>query len=209
MMHNEERKCVSIVETSKGNTPEINLNLLEKILKNYQDHPVAIISVFGEHRTGKSFLLNNLCQYLLSNQSPYWYQENDRSLAKLFHWRAGTKPDTNEIHITDQPFMLKNNKGKNIAVFLMDTQGSFDKAINAKQCSIIFAWSTLLSSLQIYNLPGLIRENDLQHLGIFCHTQTLLENNKEEIPSRREPRIQVITNFSKNNSNIDFDTITF
>lgn len=54
-----------------------------------------------------------------------------------------------------------------IAIILLDTQGLFDNKTTSKNCAVIFGLSTLLSSVQIYNLSGQIQENDLQHLELF------------------------------------------
>nr|XP_009860717.1 protein CROWDED NUCLEI 3-like [Ciona intestinalis] len=173
-------KSEAIVVIRKGK-PQLKLDRLETILHNYQDHPVAIISVFGEHRTGKSFLLNFLCQYLRENQSADWYKKNYVKLVNTFHWKGGVERDTTGIYMTDKPFMLKNDKGQDIAVFLMDTQGSFQKKFKTGECSLMFGLSTLLSSVHVYNLSsGLIRDNDFQHLEVFNkYAQALTERNGE------------------------------
>lgn len=48
----------------------------------------------------------------------------------------------------------------------MDTQGTFDHTSTVKDATTIFAMSTLISSVQIYNLSGIIKEDDLQHLQV-------------------------------------------
>lgn len=53
----------------------------------------------------------------------------------------------------------------------MDTQGAFDSESTVRDCATIFALSTMLSSVQIYNLSQNIQEDDLQHLQVcryFC-----------------------------------------
>uniref|UniRef100_H2Y3D0 GB1/RHD3-type G domain-containing protein n=1 Tax=Ciona intestinalis TaxID=7719 RepID=H2Y3D0_CIOIN len=172
---NTDVKSESIVSMNedKPPKPQVELEVLGRILHEYKDHPVAIISVFGDFRGGKSFLLNLLCQYLMQKQPKDWIKKKDK-LVKVFNWRTGTKSHTKGIDITNKPFMLENDKGEEIAVFLMDTQGSFDNKMTAGECSLIFALSILISSVQVYNLPsGLIRESDLQQLGLFLqHANT-------------------------------------
>lgn len=48
--------------------------------------------------------------------------------------------------------MLKNARGDDVAVLLMDTQGAFDSQSTVKDCATIFALSTMLSSLQVFFL---------------------------------------------------------
>jgi atlastin len=49
----------------------------------------------------------------------------------------------------------------------MDTQGSFDNESSMNQCATIFALSTLISSVQVYNLSHLVHEPDLTNLQLF------------------------------------------
>jgi len=52
------------------------------------------------------------------------------------------------------------------SVLLMDTQGAFDSMSTVKDCATVFALSTLLSSVQVYNLMSNVQEDDLQHLQV-------------------------------------------
>lgn len=53
-----------------------------------------------------------------------------------------------------------------VAVILLDTQGTFDSESTVRDCATVFALSTMLSSIQIYNLSQNIQEDDLQHLQV-------------------------------------------
>ncbi|CAJ0937479.1 unnamed protein product, partial [Mesorhabditis belari] len=63
--------------------------------------------------------------------------------------------------------MIEGGSGDTYAVVLMDTQGTFDNASTYMQCTTIFALSTIVSSVQIYNLVDTIQEDSLQHLSLF------------------------------------------
>lgn len=53
-----------------------------------------------------------------------------------------------------------------VAIILLDTQGAFDSESTVRDCATVFALSTMLSSVQIYNLSQNIQEDDLQHLQV-------------------------------------------
>ena len=49
----------------------------------------------------------------------------------------------------------------------MDTQGAFDSQSTVKDCATVFALSTMLSSVQVYNITSNVQEDDLQHLQVY------------------------------------------
>lgn len=73
-------------------------------------------------------------------------------------------------------------KGEKIAIILLDTQGVFDSQTSLKNCGVIFGLSTLLSSVQIYNISRNIQEDDLQHLQLFTEYGKLALNNDGNQP---------------------------
>lgn len=81
------------------------------------------------------------------------------------------------------PFTLKT--GEEIAVILMDTQGAFDSQSTVKDCATVFALSTMLSSVQIYNLSQNIQEDDLQHLQLFTEYGRLALEKSGSTPFQR------------------------
>lgn len=62
---------------------------------------------------------------------------------------------------------LYDSEHGNIAIVVLDTQGVFDNESTTRDCAFIFALSTLISSVQIYNISQNIQETDLQHLHLF------------------------------------------
>ncbi|KAI1715571.1 atlastin-1 [Ditylenchus destructor] len=180
---------VAIIEpVEEEHTFKLNEEFLEKILLNPRvaDKKVSVIGVAGAFRKGKSFLLNFFLRYLKyrshSNNATDDWLDSEPSL-QGFSWRGGCERDTNGIIAWSEPFIIKDRNGEEIAVLLMDTQGSFDSQSTVKDCATIFALSTMVSSIQIYNVTHNIQEDDLQHLSLFTEYGRLaLEDNIDSKP---------------------------
>lgn len=65
-----------------------------------------------------------------------------------------------------QVFLADLPSGEEVAIFLIDTQGAFDHLTSFNDCATIFAFSTLISSLQIFNVMHQIKLTDLEHLQV-------------------------------------------
>ncbi|CAD5218109.1 unnamed protein product [Bursaphelenchus okinawaensis] len=164
----------------------LNELFLTKILANpkYADKKVCVVGVAGKFRKGKSFLLNFFLRYLKflsqgGNDDEDWL-ETESTLGG-FSWRGGAERDTDGILWWSEPFLLKDQSGEEIVVLLMDTQGAFDSQSTVKDCATVFALSTMISSIQIYNIQNNIHEDDLQHLQLFTEYGRLaLEENENK-----------------------------
>lgn len=151
---------------------------------------VSVVSVVGAFRTGKSFLLTLLLRYLkhgaAEDASCEWMHAGGESLSgncnplpgksssseqgeqDSFAWRGGHDRMTTGIWMWSQPFLRTlPGSGERVAVLLMDTQGMFDNETTMTLTAQIFGISTLVSSLQIYNIQNRISEDHLQHLALF------------------------------------------
>lgn len=81
-----------------------------------------------------------------------------------FSWRSGSTRDTTGIVVWNDVFLYDNSMtDKKLAIILMDTQGLFDKKTTHMDNSRIFALGTLISSIQILNLFGILQEDQLQY----------------------------------------------
>jgi atlastin len=156
---------------------------------------LAIVSIAGAMRSGKSFFLDLSLRYLRytsdgrqilkdnSNEEwKNWVYEGINGHSDIlegrsntqetnthngFSWRSGIDRNTTGMWIWDKPFYRKSKTGETIAVFLVDTQGLFDFESSQMLTTRIFGLSALLSSYQIYNVDKLVHENNLQHLAMF------------------------------------------
>nr|XP_034337973.1 atlastin-1 isoform X2 [Crassostrea gigas] len=145
---------------------ELNEENLKRILLHpfVKDIPVVIISITGAFRKGKSFLLGFFLKFLEAQES-VWLKENDK--IKGFEWRGGTERVTSGILIWSKPFICQDKFGEKFAVLLMDTQGIFDRESTMNDSARIFALSSLMSTVQIYNIMQQLQEDDLKNLKFF------------------------------------------
>ncbi|CAG0885791.1 unnamed protein product [Darwinula stevensoni] len=134
-----------------------------------RDKPVAVLSIAGGARRGKSFLLSLFLRYLRAQGSEDWLDDEDIPVTG-FAWKMSAKRVTTGIHIWDDIFTLRLPNGQEACVLLMDTEGTFDCEESLAHSVTVFALSTLLSSLQIYNLKDNINMDDLHHLQVVLST---------------------------------------
>ena len=151
---------------------------------------VAVISVVGAFRTGKSFLLSWFLTYLHhltstaaaateteeeeaelveedGTKKKKWFETIETVGNTGFHWRGGKERNTTGIWMWSQPHFVKDGNGNNLAVLLVDSQGMFDNETTMSLNASIFGLSTLFSSYQIYNVDKRIQEDNLQQLALF------------------------------------------
>jgi atlastin len=141
---------------------------------------VAVISVVGAFRTGKSFLLSWFLTYLQHLTHPgdlldeedgktgkSWFESVERVRTDGFHWRGGSERNTTGIWMWSVPHFVTKGNGESLAVLLVDSQGMFDNETTMSLTASIFGLSTLLSSYQIYNVDKRIQEDNLQQLALF------------------------------------------
>ena len=150
---------------------------------------VAVISVVGAFRTGKSFLLSWFLRYLDHVSSspthvadPDWYSSFQTVGNTGFDWKAGAERNTTGIWMWSEPFIMKSasTSGNDKAVLLIDTQGMFDNETTMSLTASIFGFSTLLSSYQIYNVDKRIQEDNLQQLALFSEYARMAVNTDEQ-----------------------------
>jgi len=168
-------------EDENSTTLELDLPALKEVFEHpaVHDKPVCIVTVAGAMRTGKSFLLDQMLNYLRQKHG-----EGELS-SKGFPWRGGMNRYTSGVHIWNEPFIVNDTSDNGMAVFLMDTQGTFDYKSTVKENMTVFALSTMTSSLLMYNLTHVIREDHLQHLQLFTEYGRLALKQSGTIPFQK------------------------
>lgn len=111
--------------------------------------PVIPVVVIGPYRSGKSFLLNQLL-HVDCNQG-----------FEVGHTRS---TQTKGIWVWGQPQPIVVD-GRNASLVFMDTEGFEATGKSDAYDDRIFALSTVMASLLIYNLPETVRESDIQKLS--------------------------------------------
>eukprot|EP00924_Labyrinthula_sp_SR-Ha-C_P016700 maker-scaffold_6-snap-gene-12.4-mRNA-1 protein AED:0.00 eAED:0.00 QI:241/1/1/1/1/1/2/135/525 len=232
-------QAVRIIDIdSTGNSFDLDERALGKIFSSVpEDMPISIVSVVGGFRTGKSFLLDFFLHYLTKAEDNYdssslksWLQLNEKidgnvdtrnySPQKGFGWKHGSERCTTGIWLWNKFFILPVfNRQKKVteptAIFLMDTQGMFDRKTNQHLTASIFGMSTLISSTTIYNLVMDIREDHLQHLALFSEYAriALVEEKKGKGKGKKQPfqRLEFLVrdfrSLDVEDENVDFDSL--
>nr|XP_037272020.1 atlastin-1-like isoform X1 [Rhipicephalus microplus] len=165
---------------------ELDEGALRRLLLNerVRDKPVAVVSVAGAFRTGKSFLLGFFLRYLQHSDRSSWLEDRDAPL-RGFDWRAGCERHTTGILVWNEVFLVKTSQGHEIAVLLMDTQGMHDDHSTIKESATIFALSTMMSSVLVYNLSQNILESDLHYLQLFADYGRLAQQQSPGKPFQK------------------------
>ncbi|KAG9510301.1 Atlastin-2 [Fragariocoptes setiger] len=170
-----------------GKGLDLDIEALAKICLNdkCRDKPLCVLSIAGDFRKGKSFMLNFFLRYLSHrekhNTDDNWMGDKDQPL-EGFSWRGGAQQETTGIVMWSEPFIIKNDKGQEMSVLLMDTQGAFDSEHTIGQSATVFALSTMTSSIQIFNIMHNLQEDNLQVLGIFTEYGRLALKASNEKP---------------------------
>ncbi|KAJ2938556.1 hypothetical protein O0L34_g13052 [Tuta absoluta] len=181
---------VQVVNTGPEHTFALDEEALSELLlrDDIKDRSVVVISVAGAFRKGKSFLLDFFLRYMHhkygSGGGGDWLGSEEDPL-EGFSWRGGSERDTTGILMWSEIFKATLDNGEKVAIILLDTQGAFDSESTVRDCATVFALSTMLSSVQIYNLSQNIQEDDLQHLQLFTEYGRLALEDSGRTPFQR------------------------
>ena len=137
----------------------------KKFFNHYSGRKIAIVSIVGKYRTGKSYLINkvilqNSCSYLRDSQSE-----------KPAGFQVGSTVNacTKGIWLWTRAIPSENPEEEDTLVMVMDTEGFGAVTEGNNHDTRIILFSMLLSSMFVYNSVGNIDENALQTLGMVVN----------------------------------------
>ena len=156
--------CKFVSNGSEEPSLELNVKAFKEIIGKASDKLIAIYCISGKYRSGKSFILGLFLQYLQNNGSADWI---DRPVKHSFKYSNSDEGVTSGIWMWSEPFIRKDRSGRQVAVYLMDSQGWHDSNSTLEENAKIFALSSLLSSVMIFNVEKRISETDLKYLSDF------------------------------------------
>nr|XP_032619849.1 RING finger protein 112-like isoform X3 [Chelonoidis abingdonii] len=131
------------------------------------DAPICLVSIIGEQRRGKSFLMNCLLRRLQHTEATdaSWMGREDEALGG-FECTNGTVTVTRGVWMWDQPLWVQA-QGRKVAVFLVDTEGCLDLQRHMETSIKLSVFSTLLSSYWIFNISNTFTRTEADYLEMF------------------------------------------
>ncbi|CAM9684640.1 unnamed protein product [Pylaiella littoralis] len=196
------KPSVTIDETGEViNTKEsfkLNTRNLQDVVDQAKGMPIAIVSVVGALRSGKSFLLSCFLDCLEAQEG----RDADLNEGLLgghgrevgFPWKGGYKGHTQGMWVWPKPFIREVDDGQGgrtrMAVLLVDTQGLFDTTVNRQLEACLFGLATTLSSCQIFNVMKQVETNKLGSLAVFLEYGTVGNDNNNGGAQRNEAPFQ-------------------
>ncbi|XP_038619673.1 RING finger protein 112-like [Tachyglossus aculeatus] len=174
----KEPRALQLVKCCPSEGPELDISSLNYCLRNPKvaNTHVCLITILGEQRTGKSFLLNQILLALEAMESGQGnWRPQGREYRQGFQWGGGSDTITKGVWIWSHPFLLDTNAGK-VAVFLLDTEGTMAPGQNKETSVKLSALSMLFSSYQILNVSRQLKETDLEYLEMFLRAAETIGN---------------------------------
>ncbi|KAJ6642603.1 Atlastin-1 [Pseudolycoriella hygida] len=124
----------------------LNKENFNRVLNKVGNRPFVLYSINEPTGTGKSYALSYFLQYFGTKcGDENWAKviSTTGQVEERFIWQNGVDRTTVGINLWPEPFLTKDNDGREVAVLLMDTQGLFDEKSTSRENAIIFSLSAL------------------------------------------------------------------
>ena len=173
---------IKLLSQGENERLEFHVDQLEALLSAYKSHHVAVVSIAGKVRTGKSFLINWLLKYMGSNGASWL------AAGRLdgFPFGRGRSKLTDGIDIwCGEVIEFTHDQHGPSILLVLDTQGIFSAEDDFAESVAVFAISLILSSVQVYNLRGALDRLQLDQLRLFASFGAMLTREKAHSPFQR------------------------
>lgn len=158
--------------TEYKNIPDVHMNELnlKKVMKKCGSRKLVIYSIAGPLREGKSTLMNLLLQY--QKMGDNWIQSNDVIVnsddeTRRFDAHTQEAGKTRGIWVWSEPILTTARDGKDVAILLFDSQGSFDLDADTSFNPFIYGLTMAISSIWMYNTKKPVT-TDLEYLATYA-----------------------------------------
>ncbi|CAE7838527.1 ATL2 [Symbiodinium sp. CCMP2592] len=122
---------------------------------------IAVISIAGALRQGKSFFLDLFARYLESSDG--WLAESLLDHQR-FHWSSGMERVTDGVWVCPQVFQVPSSEKTRVGILLMDTQGTYEPGATRWQNDSLLGLAGLLSSTLLFNISKQLQEDTVEDL---------------------------------------------
>lgn len=182
---------IRIVTATNNNSFVLEVDELKNILNadNLKDRHVVVVSMSGAYLQNENILKNFFIRYLNAQYKKLdltdWLGENS-TINDEYPFERVPSNQTIGISMWSEIFTHDFDNGDKVAIILLDAQGLIDSnQTSAKECTKTFVLSTMLSSVQCYNIKANIREDQLQHLEFLTEYGRLAVEQTFIIPFQK------------------------
>ena len=164
---NKDEDTIQLITVKDDGILGITIEAIN-LLSSFQNKKIAVLSVTGALNSGKSALLNT-------------FLHNDKAF----------QPHTKGLYMYNKPIELENG----VVLLLIDSQGlTYGKDVDGVEQKL-FMLNVLLSSCLIYNTCGVVNEDKVSEMEMFCdvinkiNINTSNNNNKNSLLSKYMPEL--------------------
>ena len=124
---------------------------------------IAVVSIAGALRQGKSFFLDLLARYL---DSPKGWLSESLLDHQRFKWRAGMERATDGIWVCPQVFDGPGSEQTRTGLLLLDTQGTYEPGATRWQNNTLLGLAGFLSAILIFNVSKQLQEDTVEDVQV-------------------------------------------
>ncbi|CAE7193047.1 ATL2 [Symbiodinium pilosum] len=158
-------EAVRLVSVKEGQlvVDQTNLALLMESLRASSCERVAVVSIAGALRQGKSFFLDLFARYLESSEDMLSGSLQD---SQRFCWKSGMERVTDGVWACPQVFEGPGSAKTRVGILLLDTQGTYEPGASRWQNNSLLGLAGSLSSILLFNVSKQLQQDTVQDLQV-------------------------------------------